>query len=93
MLLPPLGFVQSLVRLAEQTGDVTQLVLWRDELLARMRAGEGKVLVNASANGKAYGYWMTMSVELTFHSVVKAIDTYNEEEGSGPITFLDFGSC
>jgi hypothetical protein len=90
MLQPPLGFVTALVRYAEQVDDVAVLIDLRDTLFERIQSGEGKVLVSASANGKAYNFWLSMTVEQQFTAVVKAIDLYNAEEGSSPITFPDF---
>jgi hypothetical protein len=90
MLPAQIGFVNALVRYAEQLDDITPLTNLRDSLWTRLVNGEGKALVNASSNGKSFGYWLTMSVEDEFKAVVRAIDTFNETSGSSPITFLDF---
>jgi hypothetical protein len=90
MLPAQIGFVNALVRYAEQLDDITPLTDLRDSLWTRIVNGEGKALVNASSNGKSFGYWLTMSVEDQFKFVVRAIDIYNETAGSSPITFLDF---
>jgi len=90
MLPAQIGFANALVRYAEQQDDITPLTDLRDTLWARMVAGEGKALVNASSNGKSFGYWLTMSVEDQLKAVLRAIDIYNETAGASPITFIDF---
>jgi hypothetical protein len=90
MLPAQIGFSKALVRYAEQLDDITPIEDLRDALWTRIVNGEGKALVNASSNGKSFGYWLTMSVEDQFKAVVNAIDIYNETAGANPITFIDF---
>lgn len=87
----PGNFVQTLVDYAEQISDVTPLVTLRDSLFAQIQTGQAKTLVNASINGKSFGWEQTsMTNEELFRAVVQAIKIYNADCGSSPITFIDF---
>jgi hypothetical protein len=90
----PGNFVQTLVDYAEQIGDVSPLVTLRDSLFAKIQTGGAKTLVNASVNGKSFGWEQTsMTNEELFRSVVRAIKIFNGDAGSGPITFIDFSGA
>lgn len=82
-------YIQSLVTYAEQKASVMELTTLRDSLFARMNAGQGKTLVNSSPGGKSFQFDVTMTVEEQFSAVVKAIDIYNADAGSSPVTFPD----
>jgi hypothetical protein len=91
MLAPDLNsYVQALVDYVDQTDRLSDLEDLRDRLFTQVSNGDGKTLVNSSVNGKSMGFWLTMPAEQQFYAVCKAIKIYQNETGSGQITFLDF---
>jgi hypothetical protein len=90
----PGNFVQTLVDYAEQIGGDGPLVNLRDALFAKIQTGGAKTLVNASVNGKTFGWESTsMTNEELFKAVVAAIKIYEGDVGSSPITFIDFSGA
>jgi hypothetical protein len=85
------NYIQALVTYAEQKSSAADLITFRDALFAKIQTGDGKTMTNSSPGGKSFQFEITMTVEEQFGAVVKAIEIYQDNAGSGsPMTFIDF---
>lgn len=89
-------FVEFLV--AEM--DATDSTTFVDDLLTAAKAklqgkGELAFLASGTLNGKAFSRSKELSAQEIALACRRALQLYNDDAGSGPITFLDFsrGGC
>lgn len=86
------AFVQALVDIADEQGSDAQLVLMRDDAIAKIAAGGGEVgfLTSASINGKTGQQQMVMDAQTLLSAVSAALRIYRGQ--SVCVTYPDFSS-
>ncbi|WP_159310634.1 hypothetical protein, partial [Klebsiella pneumoniae] len=64
-----------------------------EDLYARMKAGEGKTLIQSSPGGKTFMFQVTASVEEYFEAYAAAIGELSDDDSAKIVaTYADF-SC
>jgi hypothetical protein len=90
-MLPP-GFVQALVTYAETADNgADEINADFTALYAKIKAGQGKTLVNSAPGGKSFGYQVNTTVEELFAGYAEALRQMSDDGSTGIVaTYADF---